>query len=129
MDPKSKTVLFLCSVLLISSYYFLLPFARGKILEMHTRKLKRRFNQMLSNGGSIDKLRMLKTLINNVRHCRDHNVPLDGTLEEVKKAYDELVITDEKVFLKLSHTYNIAIFIPVFFPMIVQSFGLLRDRK
>lgn len=85
---------------------------------------------MLMEGSEdLEKLRMLKTLINNVKHCKEQCVPLDGTLEEVRKAYDGLIITNEQVFLRLSAGYNAAIFVPILFPIVVQSIELLKYKE
>lgn len=130
MDPKSKTIMFLVSIVLISLYHFLPMVVRSKLLELRVHRLKLRFNQILVEGSeSVEKLRMLKTLINNIKHCKDECVPLEGTLEEVRECYDNLAIANEKVFLRLSSMYNAAIFVPIFFPIIVQSVELLKRRK
>ncbi|KMV65253.1 hypothetical protein M970_100930 [Encephalitozoon cuniculi EcunIII-L] len=127
MGPKTKTLLLVNAMVLILLFHFLPAVMREWMLEQKIRKMKRSFNLMLLGGGeSLEKLRMLKTLINNAGHYAGRDIPLDGSLEEVRKAYDSLKICSRAVFLRLSTVYNISIFFPVFGPVVIQSVKILR---
>lgn len=130
MDLRLKTGLFLASAVLVSLCHFAPRAVWSVLLDVRARRLKNGFNRMLAEGcESEEKLRMLKTLINNISHCPGQDVLLHSTLDEVRKAYAALRVANKPVFLRLSDTYNMAVFVPVLFPILVQSVELLRLRN
>lgn len=124
MGPKIKTGLLMGVMVAMVLVHFLPGVVEERMLRRSVERMKRRFNRMLSEEGEDERLRMLKVLINNARHCRD--VPLDGCVADVRRAYEQLEIRSSRVFLRLSGVYNLSIFSPVFLPVVIQSLGILR---
>jgi hypothetical protein len=92
--------------------------------------MKTKFNAMLEKGNeSIEKLRLLKALINNVNYCKRACVPMEGDIEEVRDAYNRMEIGEGEVFLRLCLKYNLSIFIPVFFPMLLHCIGVVKHKR
>lgn len=129
MGPKTKTLLLMNAIVLILGFHFLPTIMEERRLSKKVEGMKRRFNLMLREGNeSEEKLRMLKALISNARHYKHGDIPLEGSVEEVRKAYDELRICNGPVFLRLSSIYNISIFFPVFAPVLIQSIKILKHK-
>ncbi|AFM99195.1 hypothetical protein EHEL_101020 [Encephalitozoon hellem ATCC 50504] len=126
---KIKTILLMKAMVVIMAFHFLPSIVEEKRLGGKIETMRRRFNLMLSEGKeSREKLRMLKTLINNARHHGDGDIPFDGSVEEVREAYRKLKVCSVPVFLRLSSVYNTSIFFPVFLPVLIQSIKILRYR-
>jgi len=91
--------------------------------------MKARFNAMLLQGNeSVEKLWMLKALINNMNYSKRVCIPMDGDIEEVRDAYEKIENGGGEVFLRLCLKYNLSIFFPVFFPMLVHFIGVVRHK-
>ncbi|ADM12421.1 uncharacterized protein Eint_100950 [Encephalitozoon intestinalis ATCC 50506] len=129
MGPKIKTLVFLKVMVLVILLHFLPVVLKEIGLKKRVEMMKRDFNRRLLEGSeSLERLRMLKTLINNARYCKDGDIPLDGSMAETKRAYEGLRVWSDPVFLRLSNIYNISIFFPVFAPVVIQSIKILRYR-
>ncbi|KAM0672855.1 hypothetical protein CWI42_050890 [Ordospora colligata] len=129
MNISTRMILFLNTLLLIFLYHFVPMMVLHMKKEHEKSIMKTKFNAMLENGNeSIEKLRMLKALINNVNYCKRTYVPMDGDIEEVRDTYNRMDIGGGEVFLRLCLKYNLSIFFPVFFPMLVHCIGVVKHK-
>jgi hypothetical protein len=127
MDASAKTRLFFAALLLLTAHHYLPLVAKAREMERLRQEYRLRFNEALASGRySTDHLRMMKSLINNIEHCKNHRILENGIPEEVEREYKELEIRDKPVFLRLSFSYNLSIFAPVFFPIFMQAFRIMN---
>jgi hypothetical protein len=129
MEVSTKTKLFLLALLVLTMYHYFPLMMEARRMETLAISYKLRFNEMLESGKHTNEhLRMMKSLINNIKHCKNRRVLEDGTYDEIKAEYDGLRIDDGPVFLRLSLSYNLSTFAPVFLPIFMQALRLIKDE-